>query len=354
MPDGGLDLEEPPPGRPLAPYTIRAMRFRFFDPTLESTPVISVDGIAPLGPNFSHWPGNRTPQELRHDLSTGIVLRWAALPAPERAASLDGLDVVTNTHVDTDGILSVFVLQQPQVALAHAPLLLEAARCGDFQTFTGDAGLALELTLTAITDSVDALGLEGVAKRQRQYELALEQVPLLLSDPFAHRQRIAADFDRIRADVALATSAAVRVESHPQLDLVILDAPRELDRVALNTAAGSHTRVLSLVPHGRGHLVRLWQRVESWFCLVSRAVPPRTDLSGLAARLEALEAPEAEAHWHAHASSDPVPECWFGEDGDGPSFGPTVAGALSVSRLARRLIVRAVVEHFEQGSTIPA
>ncbi|MBK6941883.1 MAG: hypothetical protein IPH13_17025 [Planctomycetes bacterium] len=327
------------------------MRFRFFDPALSSTPMISVDGLAPLGPNFSHWPGNRTPPALRHDLSTGIVLRWAKLSPAERARSLDGLDVVTNNHVDTDGILSVFTMLHPEHALEHAPLLLEAAGCGDFQTFTTAAGLAIELTLTALLDSPQVQDLEGVAKRQMQYELALELVPTLLTDPFARRDLIAAEFDRIRADVDTARSDAVRIHSIAALDLAVIDAPRELDRVAFNTAAGDHSRVLTLVPHGRGHLVRCWQRVESWFDLASRVVLPRVDLRTLATRLEALEAPEAEAHWHAHPADEPVPECWFGEIGDGPSFGPTVSGALSVSRLARRLIVRAVEEQYESAST---
>lgn len=315
--------------------------------------MISVDGVTPLGPNFSHWPGHRTPPELRDDLSTGILLRLAALPPQQRATYLAGHDVVTNNHVDTDGILSVFTLLHPDAALQHRDLLLAAARCGDFQTFTSDAALAIELTLSAITSAVDADGLGGPAKRQRQYEVALEHVPRLLADPFVERERIAADFERIRADVEFARSDAVRVEHHAALDLAVIDAPRELDRVAFNTAAGADSRVLTLVPYGRGHLVRVWQRVESWFDLVSRVVPPRTELSGLAARLEALEAPEAEAHWHAHPPTDPVPECWFGEVGDGPSFGPTVSGALCVSRLARRLVVRAVVEHFERGFTHP-
>lgn len=329
------------------------MQFRFFDPTLESTPVISVDGIAPLGPNFSHWPGHRTPAAFRHDVSTGSVLRWAALPAPQRAAALDGLRVVTNTHVDTDGILSVFTMLHPDRATAHAPLLLAAAECGDFQTFTTEAGLAIELSLAAIVDGVGASGLDGVAKRQAQYDRALEQLPTLLEDPFAMRATIARDLDRILADIALARSDAVAVERQLGLDLAVIVSPRELDRVAFNTVAGPLTRVLTLVPHGRGHLVRSWQRVESWFDLASRVAPKRIDCAGLAARLEALEAPEAEAHWHAHASDEPVPEVWFGETGDGKAFGPTVSGALSVSRLARRLIVRAVIEHFERGFTTP-
>ena len=44
-------------------------------------PVITVDGaIGAPGLNLSHWPGNTTPKELRHDLSTGSALASVSPP----------------------------------------------------------------------------------------------------------------------------------------------------------------------------------------------------------------------------------------------------------------------------------
>ena len=52
--------------------------------------VVSVDGLTGLpGLHLSHWPGNATPSELRHDLSTGCALAFARL-APEERRRLIG------------------------------------------------------------------------------------------------------------------------------------------------------------------------------------------------------------------------------------------------------------------------
>lgn len=329
------------------------MRFRFHDPARGTEPVVSVDGICPIGPNFSHWPGNRTPPELKHDLSTGIALNIAERierDPHERERLFHGIEIVSNNHVDTDGILSAFVFLEPRLALAHRDLLLAAAKTGDFQVFTTRAALAIELTLTEVTEFVGR-DLEPFERRQRQYEAALELVPRLLEHPFACLDQVERDFERILADVEAARSPAVTVRHEPALSLAVIEAPRELDRVATNTIAADSVRVLAIVPAGEGNLFRYHDRVESWFELVSREVPKRVRLDTLAARLELLEASETDAHWQSHAIDEPVPECWFGTTGTGASFGPTVAGALAPSRLKPRVVETAVRQHLEDGGT---
>ena len=63
-----------------------------------SEPVVSVDGAfgAP-GLNLSHWPGNTTPPDLRHDLSTGAALAFAALSPEERARRAEGCVAVASS-----------------------------------------------------------------------------------------------------------------------------------------------------------------------------------------------------------------------------------------------------------------
>ena len=65
------------------------MQFRFFHPDLPSADLVSVDGVAPVGPNLSHWPGNRTPADLKHEVSTGIVLNLLRRGADSTAEFLD-------------------------------------------------------------------------------------------------------------------------------------------------------------------------------------------------------------------------------------------------------------------------
>ena len=71
--------------------------------------VISVDGAwgAP-GLNLSHWPGNTTPRELKHDLSTGIALNFARLADGRRRELAQGCTAIANNHFDTDGVCAAF------------------------------------------------------------------------------------------------------------------------------------------------------------------------------------------------------------------------------------------------------
>lgn len=93
---------------------------------------------------LSHWIPNRTPAAFKAPTSTGIALNFVASGAG------DEVDLVVNNHVDTDGMLSVFVLLHPQLALAHRPLLEQAAAMGDFHGW-GEADAQHLFQLMALT-----------------------------------------------------------------------------------------------------------------------------------------------------------------------------------------------------------
>ncbi len=327
------------------------MRFVYSSLLDAGANAVSVDGVVPGGPNFSHWPGNRTPPEWKDDLSTGIALKLAALPESERARLFDGADLITNNHFDTDGVLSAFALLEPPRALAHRRLLLDAARTGDFQLFTSPAALAIDLSILVIADPegpfAGALaGLDEPHRRQRQYELALDLVPRLLADPRTCFDAIAGEFGRVTEDLQRVSSGAVTTKPIREARLVVVQSEAPLHRVALNTAAGPWLRVLSIAPYGSGNLYRYHDRVESWFDLVTIEAPERRRLEPVRDRLDALEAPEAEPRWLCHDVATPIPECWFGEPGSGRTFGPEAPGDLCVSRLRPRIVEHAFAEHF--------
>jgi hypothetical protein len=75
---------------------------------------------------LSHWLPNRTPPELKADTSTEICMRFVA------GAPAGSWDLAVNNHLDVDGVLSVFTLLHPTLALAHRDAIVGAARIGDF------------------------------------------------------------------------------------------------------------------------------------------------------------------------------------------------------------------------------
>ncbi|HZO09437.1 MAG TPA: DUF6687 family protein, partial [Myxococcota bacterium] len=115
--------------------------------------VVSVDGAWDQpGLNLSHWPGNATPKELRHDLSTGAALNFGRLAAEARARLAAGCRAIANNHFDTDGACAVFAVRHPELALPREKGLLEAAAAGDFYQVPSEKAFVLDAVITNLAD----------------------------------------------------------------------------------------------------------------------------------------------------------------------------------------------------------
>jgi hypothetical protein len=153
-----------------------------------------VDGAAL---HASHWPGNRTPVELKADTSVEIALR-----ALERGVPGDA--IVTNNHFDADGVLAVFVLLEPEIAARHASLLVAAAEAGDFDEWPADdRGLRLEMAIRALA--------AGAAGDRDAYARTLAALPALVADVDARRDLWEQPFHALLAAERRAEEGAVRV-----------------------------------------------------------------------------------------------------------------------------------------------
>lgn len=104
------------------------------------------DGLVPGARiDLSHWSHNKTPAHLKADTSVEIALNFAR----DRAAH--DVELATNNHFDSDGALAVWALLNPQLALEHAPLIIAAAECGDFDAWpSDDRGIKLEAAITRL------------------------------------------------------------------------------------------------------------------------------------------------------------------------------------------------------------
>lgn len=287
--------------------------------------VISVDGAfdAP-GLNLSHWPGNRTPRELRRDLSTGIALEFARLAPQRRAELARGCAAIVNNHYDTDGLCALFAVRYPERALELAAELLDAARAGDMFDFPSEQAFAIDRIVAQFAEpersplGVELADLDATARHERATLALLELLPQMLAgDLEPWRELWAADLARCRSERA-------ELVVTPRDDLVHLDwtvwtaGPA---RFALG-APGRHAlfgstpqdRVLFAQELGSGALYRFVIGTYSWFDLAERAALPRPRLEALAERLNALEgsAPSASHAWRAQPTDTPSPELWFG------------------------------------------
>src|SRR5207237_3013748 len=174
-------------------YSILAMssvmRFEYYTEKLAGVPKLSVDGTVDNAIHFSHWKGNQTPVSVKADTSTEIALNLMA--APDRAELTQGIDLVTNNHFDTDGVLSVWTMLNGARALELRDKLIPAAEAGDFSEFSTEDGVRASIVIQGSDSPIDKSGSplaqqlagEEFNDESRNYDLVLPHVERVLTRP---------------------------------------------------------------------------------------------------------------------------------------------------------------------------
>ncbi len=322
-------------------------------------PLISVDGAwGAAGLNLSHWPGQRTPSELRHDLSTGCALAFARLAPARRAELARGCTAIANNHYDTDGVCALFAVRHPERALELERELLDAARAGDMfqlpseRAFQIDRVIARYAELDASPIAAQLRGLDDYARYERATHVLFEELPAMLRGELdGCRALWHEDFERLRAD--LAALAHAQRDDVVHLDWSVWTArPGDFASQHGSGGPGRHAlfgtssvdRALFVDPRADGTRYRFVINTLSWFELVTRETLPRPNLARLAASLNELEGThDAELHaWRAQETSTPSPELWFGAR-EHELFAEHCA-AMRPSRLAPATVRRCIAE----------
>ena len=93
---------------------------------------------------LSHWVPTTTPACWAADTSTEICMRFM------EDSAADQYELAVNNHLDVDGILSLFVLLFPELALKNRALIIAAAEHGDLQAAVARPGVVLAEELTSL------------------------------------------------------------------------------------------------------------------------------------------------------------------------------------------------------------
>jgi hypothetical protein len=165
------------------------MKFQFYTDEIENVPKLSVDGTVPNSIHFSHWEGNETPAEVKADTSTEIAINLVT--SPNRDALTRGIELVTNNHFDTDGMLSVWTVMTGERAADHRDVLIAAAEAGDFSEYSTETGIRVSLAIQG-SDQASSSNETGspLARRlaghevndARAYELIFHEVERLVTN----------------------------------------------------------------------------------------------------------------------------------------------------------------------------
>ncbi|PYQ14144.1 MAG: hypothetical protein DMH00_02475 [Acidobacteria bacterium] len=299
-------------------------RFEYFHEGLNPRSTLVVDGVAPPALNLSHWPGNRTPPRYRADTTTEMALLLAADPG--RETFLSEVEVISNNHFDTDGLLSVWAVLHPQEALRHRRFVVDAARAGDFGTFTSPDAVKFDLLVTTFEDPQRSpvaprlRGLGSDARSQAAYEELLGRLPELFYQSGAHRRIWEDEFESIVHSFQRLREGGARIREYPSSSVSVIETDEELEKMARLDSCRFH-RVLTATRDGRGYRFQLEHHVFSWFDTVTPPRGARLDLSPLALELNALE-PCREGRWIYTGNHD-LEAKLFLADGEGE---PLVSG----------------------------
>ncbi|MDT4895484.1 MAG: hypothetical protein QOH25_561 [Acidobacteriota bacterium] len=165
------------------------MRFEYYHAGLDDVRKLSIDGTVSNSVHFSHWEGNHTPPAVKADTSTEIALNLVG--SPERERLTEGLELVTNNHFDTDGVLSVWTVLTGERAQSLREKLIAAAEAGDFSEYSSKDGVRASIVIQGSDAAVpgeDAgsplarhLASGATTNEAHSYELILPEVERVLT-----------------------------------------------------------------------------------------------------------------------------------------------------------------------------
>jgi hypothetical protein len=293
------------------------MRFEFYTEALENVPKLSVDGTVDNSLHFSHWEGNSTPTELKADTSTEIALNLVA--SPNRAALTKGIELVTNNHFDTDGVLSCWTVLTGERALAYRDLLISAAEAGDFSEYSSDDGVRVSIAIQgsdqASPNNDDGSPLarllagEEVDDDARAYDLVLPKVEHLLTNINEYESLWRDGWESVVAAIESFEKGKSKVVEYSDISVVTL-APELFDGAGFSPTRHSapYTAIskfakgelfLIAIPNGSGWFYRIDYPYYSWAETVVRPQVARRDL---APALQLLNSKETNSggRWQTH------------------------------------------------------
>jgi hypothetical protein len=310
------------------------MRFEFYHSGLDDIPKLSVDGTVSNSVHFSHWEGNETPPELKADTSTEIALNLVA--APNRNELTHDIELVTNNHFDTDGVLSVWTVLTGERALELRDKLVPAAEAGDFSEFTNEAAVRASIAIQGSDQPSPGeesssplacqLAGENVDDDARAYDLVLPEVGRLLTKTDEYEPLWRGAWEKIATAMESFERGASKVTEFDDagVSLVML-APEVFSSSGFNPTrhAAPYTAIsryakgrlfLITTPLRNGWTYRIDYPYYSWAETVVRPRIERRNLSPLTVSLNQLE-PEGDGIWKLDNSEMTSAIKFLGVDG---------------------------------------
>ena len=333
------------------------MRFEYYHAGLDDVRKISVDGTVPRSLHFSHWQGNETPTAVKADTSTEIALN--VVGSPERDHLTQGIELVTNNHFDTDGVLSVWTMLTGERAEELRGQLIAAAENGDFSEYSGEDAVRASIVIQGseqpdpneqtISPLAALLAGHPVTDEARAYELVLPEVERVLTRIGDYEPLWREGWRRVAAALESFARGASSVEEQEDVGLSVIDIAPELygragfdpERPATPYTAITHQAKGSLyliaLPFNDKWTYRIDYPYYSWAETVVRPRVKRRDFAPLVAVLNDVERNQ-EGRWKLD-SNELASAVKFMDEGGRPA-----ASSLTPDAVAREVRASLLLE----------
>jgi hypothetical protein len=241
--------------------------------------------------------------------------------APNRQELTRSIELVTNNHFDTDGLLSVWAMLTGERALPLRDRLIAAAEAGDFSEMSSVDGVRASIVIQGSDSPIDKSGSPLAAKlagrpvddEAEQYVLALPHVEDVIRNTDKYEELWRDHWKRIETALDSFAKGASTVEEFTDVDLSLVTLSRDIfgpngfdpARDAAPFTAFSRrakgTLFLITTQLNGGWAYRIDYPYYSWAETVARPAVERRDLSLLMERLNELETSTA-GGWAADTS----------------------------------------------------
>ena len=274
--------------------------------------------------------------------------------APNRNELTRGIELVTNNHFDTDGVLSVWTVLTGERALELREQLIPAAEAGDFSEFKNEAAVRASIVIQGSdqpipdSDSHSPLAFQLAGENvddARAYELVLPEVERLLTKTDEYEPLWRSAWEKIAAALESFERGASTVTEFSETGLSLITLAPDIfspsgfnpTRHAAPFTAISHYAkgrlFLITTPLKDGWAYRIDYPYYSWAETVVRPRIQRRDFSKLLAELNQLEGDQA-GTWKLDNSEMTSAVKFLGS-----------GGTLAASRLAPDEVAKAIRMH---------
>ena len=268
------------------------MKFQYEKFLTSRENVLCVDGAFDAKLQLSHWYGNKSPVELKADTTTQMAFNL--IEHENKDKYLHGIKIVSNNHYDADGVLSAFVLLNPDYSIKNKKELVNISLTGDFSEFTTEDALKANIVIESFADEKKSIFKDILLKVnypsaiQIIYLKTFELIPKLINqiddfeniwfEEYNHFERSEKSFG-IRESV---------VSNYDDCNLSVVESNFPLHSIAKFMNAENDI-LLSVVRGDEGNTYELDYKNYTWFDTLRPKKIKRKNFESLAQKLNQIE-----------------------------------------------------------------